>query len=149
MWGSRRLSGLGKDLPNSEPIGESWELYDFPPGVVEEGRWTSAAVTGDTPLAGKTLHDLMSDDATRKAILGDAEPVATPDGPQFPLLVKFLDAGDDLSVQVHPDDAYAAAHAGAHLKNECWYVLAHEPDARLLKGLRPGVTRDAVRASDQ
>ncbi|MEM1012103.1 MAG: type I phosphomannose isomerase catalytic subunit [Planctomycetota bacterium] len=140
MWGSRRLEKLGKTLPADEPIGESWELFDFPPGVVDAG-WTSAAVAGG-PLAGKTLHDLMADDATRAAILGQAKPVETPAGPQFPLLIKFLDAGDDLSVQVHPDEAYAAAHADAHLKNECWYVLAHDPAARLLKGLKPGVDRD-------
>jgi mannose-6-phosphate isomerase len=139
MWGGDRLAGFGKPVPAGEPIGESWEVYDFPPGVVDDG-WTSAAIDGQDGL---TLHDLLADDATRADLLGDAAPVDTPHGPQFPLLVKFLDAGDDLSVQVHPDDAYAAKHADAHLKNECWHVLAHEPNARLLKGLVAGVTRDA------
>jgi len=140
MWGGRRLGDLGKPLPADEPVGESWELYDFPPGVVEADAWSSAEVA-DGPMAGKTLHELVADEATRSAILGDAKPVETPHGPQFPLLIKFLDAGDDLSVQVHPDDAYAAGHAEAHLKNECWYVLRHEPNARLLKGLVPEATR--------
>jgi mannose-6-phosphate isomerase len=142
MWGDRRLADLGKSLPDNEPIGESWELYDFPPGVVEADRWVTASLED-----GRTLHDLMADEATRREILGDAEAVDTPHGPQFPLLIKFLDAGDDLSVQVHPDDAVAAAHADAHVKNECWYVLQHDADARLLKGLKPGVTREQFEAA--
>ncbi len=142
MWGGRRLKQFGKDLPADEPIGESWELFDFPPGVVDKEAWSSAATSDGT-----TLHDLMADDATRAKLLGDAKPVATPHGPQFPLLIKFLDAGDDLSVQVHPDDAYASAHADAHLKNETWYVLQTEPNKRLLKGLKPGVTKEQFAAS--
>ena len=61
----------------------------------------------------------------------------------FPLLVKFLDAEQDLSVQVHPDAAYAKGHPGAHLKSEAWYVLHAEPGAKIYKGLKPGVTREA------
>ena len=61
---------------------------------------------------------------------------------QFPILIKFLDAKQDLSVQVHPPQSYADAHPGSHLKNECWYVLQHDADARILKGLKPGVTRE-------
>ena len=136
MWGGRRLADvLGKDIPDG-PIGESWEAYDFPPGVIEAGRWVSAATD-----AGGTIHELMT---TRRAeLLGPHAAVETPDGPQFPLLIKFLDAKEDLSVQVHPDEAYAAAHAGAHLKNECWTTLEHEPGARLLAGLEPGVTAES------
>jgi mannose-6-phosphate isomerase len=145
MWGGRRLASLGKNLPDAEPVGESWELYDFPPGVVDSG-WTSATVA-EGSLAGKTLHDLMADDDLRHRILGHAEPVDTEHGPQFPLLIKFLDAAADLSVQVHPDTAYAEANPGAHLKNETWYILRHEPDARLLKGLEAGVTREALESA--
>ena len=143
MWGDRRLSDLGKELPpGDEPVGESWELYDFPPGVVgDSDAWVSATVA-DGPLKGRTLHDLMADDELRHRLLGAVPPVQTDAGPQFPLLIKFLDAGDDLSVQVHPDDAYAASHPGAHLKNEAWTVLQAEPGSRLLKGLEAGVTRE-------
>ncbi len=142
MWGGNRLASLGKPVKANEPTGESWELFDFPPGVVQDDQWISAAVA-DGPLKGRLLHDLMADDAMRRRILGHVPPVNTPHGPQFPLLVKFLDAREDLSVQVHPTQAYADAHDGAHLKNEAWTVLATEPNARLLKGLKSGVTREA------
>ena len=143
MWGGSRLGGLGKDLPDDGPVGESWEVYDFPPGVVDGSPdWVSATID-EGPLEGHTLHELMADEATRKALLGNGRPVETPAGPQFPLLIKFLDASDDLSVQVHPDEAYASEHGDAHLKNEAWYVLASGPNARLLKGLEAGVTRES------
>jgi len=71
------------------------------------------------------------------AILGLAKP--SPEG-RFPLLVKFLDAAEHLSVQVHPDAAYAAAVRGAHLKTEAWVVLDAQPGAVLYRGVRPEVT---------
>src|SRR5258708_8631 len=64
---------------------------------------------------------------------------------EFPLLVKFIFPTDKLSIQVHPDDAYAAAHeaaAGGRGKTEMWYVISVEPGARLLAGLKPGVTKE-------
>ncbi|MEM6313870.1 MAG: type I phosphomannose isomerase catalytic subunit [Planctomycetota bacterium] len=141
MWGGRKLETvLGRRLPDGA-IGESWEVFDFPPGVIDDGAWVSAEVVG----ADVTLHDLMC--TQREALLGPHAAVETPHGPQFPLLVKFLDAADDLSVQVHPDDAYAAAHDGAHLKNECWTILQHEPGARLLAGLADGVTPGQFRSA--
>jgi mannose-6-phosphate isomerase len=63
----------------------------------------------------------------------------------FPLLLKFIFPSDKLSIQVHPDDAYAAAHeaaAGGRGKTEMWYVVSAEPAARLLAGLKPGVSRE-------
>lgn len=140
MWGGRRLqSALGKALPPRDPIGESWELYDFPPGVIDGSRdWVSVQVANG-PLAGRTLHELML--AMPRRLLGNAAAALTPAGPQFPLLVKFLDAREDLSIQVHPDEKYAAAHPGAHVKNEAWCVIEHAPGARLLKNLREGTTR--------
>lgn len=154
IWGGDALARVvGKQLPAGKKIGESWELFDFPPGVVgADGRspdddpkgWTSARVA-DGPLKGKTLHELML--AEQAALLGDAKPVETPAGPQFPLLIKFLDARQDLSVQVHPPEAYAKSHPDAAVKNECWYVLDHEKDARILIGTKPGTTRDAFAES--
>jgi mannose-6-phosphate isomerase len=139
IWGGRKLQAvLGKELPSDKPIGESWELYDFPPGVVEGSKdWVSAEVaTG--PLAGRTLHSLVQEYGS--ALHGGVKLVA-PHG-QFPILIKFLDAREDLSVQVHPDQDYANTHPGAHLKSEAWYVFQHEPGARILKGLKKGTTRE-------
>ena len=143
MWGGRKLESLlGKKLPQGKQIGESWELYDFPPGAVEgEKGWVSAQIASG-PLAGRTLHDLIGEFG--RDILGDV--ALLPEG-QFPILTKFLDARDDLSVQVHPDEHYAATHPGAFLKNEAWYIMQADPGSRLLKGLKPDVTRDAFEAS--
>ncbi|HEY7088060.1 MAG TPA: type I phosphomannose isomerase catalytic subunit [Tepidisphaeraceae bacterium] len=139
IWGGRKLQTiLGKKLPAEKLIGESWELYDFPPGTIEgESGWVSAAVANG-PLAGKTLHELVMQSGAE--LHGDV-PLVAPHG-QFPILIKFLDAREDLSVQVHPPKAYADAHPGAYLKSESWYVFQHDPDARILKGLKPGVTRE-------
>jgi mannose-6-phosphate isomerase len=139
MWGGRKLETvLGKSLPEG-PIGESWEVYDFPPGVVDESRdWISSEVA-EGPLAGKTLHELVGEFG--RDLHGDVKLVGSHG--QFPILIKFLDAKEDLSVQVHPDEAYAKANPGAHLKNEAWYVVQADAGSRLLKGLKRGVTRES------
>lgn len=144
MWGGRKLqSVLGKPLPAGKPIGESWELYDFPPGVVDSSKdWISSEVSNG-PLVGHSLHSLVQQ--FRTELLGPVT-LAGREG-QFPILIKFLDAREDLSVQVHPDQAYADANPDAHLKSEAWYVLQSDPGARLLKGLKPGATRDAFKAA--
>jgi mannose-6-phosphate isomerase len=111
-------------------------LYDFPPGTIAgEAGWVSAAVANG-PLAGKTLHELIG--RFGKELLGDVN--LTPDG-QFPILIKYLDAREDLSIQVHPPQSYCDIHSGAHLKSEAWYIVQNEPNARILKGLQSGVTR--------
>ncbi len=138
IWGGRKLETiLNKQIPAEKLIGESWELYDFPPGVVDSSTgWISAEVSNG-PLAGKTLHELI--DNFGPSLLGDVK--LTEHG-QFPILIKFLDAREDLSVQVHPPQKYADAHPGAHLKTEAWYVIQHEPNARILKGLTSSVSRE-------
>lgn len=140
IWGGRKIeSVLGKPLPPNQRIGESWEIYDFPPGVVDGSTHWVSAVVADGPLAGKTLHELVA--TYGRDIHGDV-PLVGPHG-QFPILIKYLDAREDLSVQVHPPKAYADAHPGAQLKTEAWYVVQNDPGARLLKGLAPNVDRDA------
>jgi mannose-6-phosphate isomerase len=88
-----------------------------------------------------TLHELLS--RRGKEILGRA---ATSAGSSpFPLLYKLIDVQDRLSVQVHPDDAYAAAHEPGELgKTEAWYILHAEPRARAYRGFKPGVKRETV-----
>jgi mannose-6-phosphate isomerase len=144
MWGGRKLQTvLGKSLPPEKPIGESWEIYDFPPGVIDGSKdWLSADVANG-PLAGKTLHELVVHH--RSELLGDVK-LVEPHG-QFPILIKFLDAREDLSIQVHPDRKYAAAHPEAFLKSESWYVVDHDPAARIFKGLLAGTSAGQFRKS--
>ena len=143
MWGGRKIETvLGKALPPGKPIGESWELYDFPPGVVDNSAdWISAEVANG-PLTGRTLHWVVGEFG--KSLTGDV-PLAGQG--QFPILIKFLDAKEDLSVQVHPPKEYADVHPDAHLKSEAWYVVQNDPGARILNGLRPGVTRESFQQS--
>jgi len=142
MWGGRKLESLlNKKLPAGKQIGESWELYDFPPGVIDKsGNWVSSVVANG-PLAGRTLHEIIADFGP--ALHGDV-PLIPPHG-QFPILIKFLDARENLSVQVHPDAAYAAANPGAHLKTEAWYIIDAEPGSIIYKGLKRGLDRSQLR----
>lgn len=110
LWGGRRLeTDYGYDLPDG-PVGECWAISAHPNGDcrVRGGAWD-----------GQHLSDLWRD---HRELFGNAE------GEVFPLLIKILDAQDDLSIQVHPNDEYAFEHENGSLgKRECWYVLdAHE-----------------------
>lgn len=127
IWGGRKLEALyGKKLPAGKVIGESWEISD---------RADANSVVANGPLAGRSLADLMASD--REAIMGRAR---SPEG-RFPLLIKLLDAQDNLSLQVHPPQ-HLAAELGGCAKTEMWYVSAAEPGALLYAGLRRGVTRE-------
>ncbi|WP_432797260.1 type I phosphomannose isomerase catalytic subunit [Poriferisphaera sp. WC338] len=143
VWGGRTLEKLGRQLPggSDELIGESWELADLSQTSVSGGGGgaeRSKILNG--PLADRTLHDVIQSHA--KDIMGNLP--LTEDG-GFPLLVKFLDANTNLSVQVHPNQAYAATHADAFLKSECWYVLHAEKGAVIYKGVKEGVTESLFR----
>jgi mannose-6-phosphate isomerase len=113
-------------------IGESWELADLPE-TIPEGR--SRIRNGE--LAGMTLHQAIA--RHRDLIVGDAR--LTAEG-GFPLLIKYLDARENLSVQVHPDHAYVARHPDAHLKSEAWVVVKSRPHAVIYKGVKPKVTAE-------
>src|SRR5689334_3955 len=142
IWGGRKLQTvLDKPIPDGKLIGESWELYDFPPGVVDRsGQWVSSEIANG-PLAGRTLHSVAAEYGP--ALHGDVPLINCQ---QFPILIKFLDAREDLSLQVHPDAEYARCNPGCHLKTEAWYVLENDPGARLYRGLQPGVTQEQFRA---
>lgn len=140
VWGGRRLETLGKDLPERVPIGESWELADLDATSASgAGGGGVSSVIARGAMAGRTIRDAVA--LWGADLLG---PTPSLDG-RFPLLVKYLDAREDLSIQVHPSPAYAAAHPGAHVKTECWYVVEASEWARILKGLAPGVTSAGVR----
>ncbi|MHC5063119.1 MAG: type I phosphomannose isomerase catalytic subunit, partial [Planctomycetota bacterium] len=104
-----------------ENIGETWELYDRPDG--------SSAIR-DSEL---TLRDLMEQDA--EALLGAR---AARRFDRFPILIKFIDSREALSIQVHPEDAQASED-GDSGKSEAWVVLAVGPEGRIIRGLKPGV----------
>lgn len=117
IWGGSRLyTEYGYDIPGSH-TGECWGISAHPNGdcTVREGIYR-----------GMKLSQLW---ATQRRLFGNLP------GEQFPLLVKMIDAKEDLSIQVHPDDAYASAHEGGSLgKTECWYLLDCPSDAQLVVG---------------
>ena len=142
IWGGRKIeSVLGKPLAAGQQIGESWELFDFPPGVVDGSTTWVSAVVAEGPLAGRTLHELVLEFGVE--LTGDVS--LSGEHGQFPILIKFLDAREDLSVQVHPDEKYCQTNAGAHLKSEAWYIMQNDPGAKLYKGLQPGVQAEQLR----
>ncbi|MFG0245107.1 MAG: type I phosphomannose isomerase catalytic subunit [Phycisphaerales bacterium JB052] len=150
VWGGRRLAEYGKHLPADEPTGESWELADLASTSTSGGGGDSAHSTiTNGELAGKTIRDAMQQWGTE--LLGDSNPTETGG---FPLLVKYLDAREHLSIQVHPSPEYASSHPDAHLKTESWFILDAQPDADgnppvIYKGFQDGVTADDLKAAIQ
>lgn len=127
VWGGRGLhEKLGRDLPGTAPIGESWEIVDRP---------EAQSVVAEGPQAGLTLRELL--EAHAGSVMGPGYDPATP----FPILVKWLDCQDRLSLQVHPP-ADIAPSLGGEPKTENWYVAEAEPHAAMLIGLKNGVTRE-------
>ncbi|HBQ64312.1 MAG TPA: mannose-6-phosphate isomerase [Clostridiales bacterium] len=127
LWGGRNLEKMGKHLPEGI-IAESWEIAAHKDGqsIVDNG-----------PLKGLTLAELLH--KLGRDLIGTALPEK--DLLTFPLLIKFIDANDRLSVQVHPDDAYGSLF-GDYGKNEAWYIVDAAPGSQLVYGLRPGTARE-------
>ena len=129
IWGGRVLEELlARDLPQGL-IGESWDVAAHPHGmsVVDQG-----------PLAGRTLEEVVRQYGVD--LLGSK---GVNDQGKFPLLLKLIDAKQDLSVQVHPDDKYVRQHGqDTWGKTEMWYIVHSEPEAWIIWGLRPGVTKE-------
>jgi mannose-6-phosphate isomerase len=136
VWGGRRLGEvLGKALPTKEAYGESWEISDHP---------LHRSVVAVGPRTGQTFRHLM--ESERIDLLGEAAAGYE----VFPWLVKFLDARDWLSVQVHPDEeAVLRLWPGEGAKTEAWFVLAAEPGSRIYAGLEPGTDKAQLRAALQ
>lgn len=132
IWGGDRLKSVfGYDIP-SDHTGECWAISGHP--------------GGDCPVenpefAGQTIGSLWR---SRPELFGN-----TP-GDIFPLLIKIIDAREDLSIQVHPDDAYAAVHEnGALGKTECWYVLDCDPGATIVIGHNAKSTQEMAQMIQQ
>ncbi len=134
IWGGRNLETLfGRHLPEGR-IAESWEISGHP---------SSPTVVSNGPLAGKTLPELVTEMGVDLVGTASAEMLARG---KFPLLVKLLDANRDLSVQVHPNDAYAGEYENGELgKTEMWYILWAAPNAELIYGVAEGVTRESFK----
>ncbi|MCP4708729.1 MAG: hypothetical protein GY869_08900 [Planctomycetes bacterium] len=130
IWGSDRLGSLlGKKFSEGKKIGESWELVDLSGDC-------SRIVRGS--FAGRYIREVLQKHGQDIGY--------NPDECEFPfgLLVKFLDANDVLSVQVHPDSRTCDLFAGAQMKTEFWYVLEAEANAVIYRGLKPGIGRTKV-----
>ncbi len=126
LWGGNKMrEAYGYDIPGDD-TGEAWVVSTHPagPSVVKEG-----------PYKGMKLDALYEE---HRELFGNLQ------DEKFPLLIKIIDAKDDLSIQVHPDDAYASEHEnGALGKTECWYILDAEPGADIVVG-HHAKTRDEM-----
>jgi mannose-6-phosphate isomerase len=132
LWGGRRLAGLlTAPLPGEGPIGEAWVLSD---------RDDHASRVADGPLKGRTIVQLL--EQFPEYVMGKLAGRFR----RFPLLLKFLDAREMLSVQVHPADTHTdLLPAGETGKTEAWVVLEAGPESRIYAGLKPGTTEAALR----
>ncbi|MCP5536735.1 MAG: class I mannose-6-phosphate isomerase [Akkermansiaceae bacterium] len=128
VWGGRELEKVyGRELPTADlPYGESWEMTD---------RTGEQSIVNHGPLTGKSLGELWQHQ--REEIFGPGFENET----RFPLLIKILDARDDLSIQVHPPTEIAPG-LGGEPKTEMWYIAAATPDAKLYVGLKSGVRKE-------
>ena len=130
VWGGRKFNTvLNMELPDDNLYGESWEVSSHKGGLsyIENGEY-----------AGKTLVEVI--EQNKEEILGK-EIVERFKG-EFPLLIKYLDINDRLSVQVHPSDEYALRVEGEFGKSECWYVMEASEDATLILGIKEGITKE-------
>jgi mannose-6-phosphate isomerase len=134
VWGGRRLKDvLGQTLPSDEPYGESWVISDHP---------HHRSVVANGPWEGRSLRELVERETSK--LLG---PVASRHA-MFPWLVKFLDANDWLSVQVHPDtETVKKLWPGEGSKTEAWFIVDAAPGSRVYAGLLPGVDEQRLRSA--
>lgn len=129
VWGGTKLTTLFGKPPSADPKGESWEVsaVDGNESIVDAG-----------PHQGAKLDELLREQGA--ALSGEL--VTQRHGKVFPLLLKLLDASDDLSVQVHPNHEQAAHLGGrAQSKSEAWLILHVDPGARIVHGVAPGIDK--------
>lgn len=121
IWGGEKLTYKSEDPNVKSGIGESWEI---------SGVQDNVSVVSEGPLADNTLQELT------EVYMGDlvGDKIYEQFGVEFPLLIKYIDACDDLSIQVHPNDAVAKERHNAYGKTEMWYVVDADPTAQLLMG---------------
>src|SRR3972149_1007896 len=131
IWGGDKIKTLlNKDFSPLPNCGESWEIS----GVQDE-----ISVVSNGFLIGNNLQELI------EIYMGDlvGDQVYQKYGIEFPLLIKFIDAHDDLSIQVHPNDKLAMQRHNAYGKTEMWYIIDADRGAKLISGFNTEVTKDA------
>jgi mannose-6-phosphate isomerase len=129
IWGGSKLKKYLSKPITSENIGESWEVSTVPESV---------SVVKNGSFKGKNLNELI--DLYPEEILGTA--VFSQFGKQFPLLFKYLDAREDLSIQLHPNDELAKVRHNSFGKTEMWYVLQADANARLIVGFKENASKE-------
>jgi len=132
IWGGRRFGTLfNRELPAGEPIGESWEITDRHDGI---------SVIDSGEFAGMTLKEFRH--KFPEALFGEQVDEYKD---RFPLLLKFINAEEKLSLQVHPDDKYAMKHENDLGKTEAWFVVDAMPDSEIVRGFKAGITKEKAK----
>jgi mannose-6-phosphate isomerase len=129
IWGGTKIAPFKNIQTQLRKVGESWEISGVP---------GNETVVSGGPYAGRNLNDLVAEQ--KEALVGKANYDRF--GNEFPLLIKFIDARDDLSIQVHPTDEIAHRQGRERGKTEMWYLMPSEPEATLLCGLKKHITPD-------
>ncbi len=134
VWGGKKLKTVLNKSSDSDKIGESWELSGLPGNI---------SVVSEGEFKGQTLNHLIS--KYKDVLVGKR--VFEKYGENFPLLIKFIDAADDLSVQVHPNDETAQKLYGQNGKNELWYIMDSDRNSELILGLNKTLNTEEFRNS--
>lgn len=133
VWGGEKIAPYKGIETEQDHIGESWELSGVP---------GNESIVAEGPFAGRSITSLVQE--FKGELVG--QQVYERSGNQFPLLIKFIDAQKDLSIQVHPNDELAAQRHGTNGKTEMWYVVDAQPGAALLSGLSKSITPEEYEA---
>ena len=134
LWGGTKLKDVLHKNIDSDITGESWELSGVPGDV---------SVVANGELKGKSLNEIIADNPD--ALLGES--VLKRFGKDFPILIKFIDAKQDLSIQLHPNDELAKERHNSFGKTEMWYVMDADPGAQLIVGFNKDVAKEEYKQS--
>jgi len=127
LWGGDKIIPFKKISDHLENVGESWEISGVP---------GDETIVAEGPMEGKTLNELVHEQ--KETLVGKENYERF--GDEFPLLIKFIDARQDLSIQVHPNDEIARRQGKERGKTEMWYALESEPGAQLYNGLKQQIS---------
>ena len=134
LWGGSKLAEIFGKQSSGDHVGESWEISGVPGDV---------SVVANGPLKGKDLQELI--DSFGESLLGSE--IISRFGNEFPILIKFIDAAKDLSIQLHPGDELARERHNSFGKTEMWYIMDAEKDSRLIIGFKRDVSPEEYQKS--